>query len=137
MDHVGPEARSAMMGRIKGADTRPEITVRKILHRLGFRFRLHKSDLPGKPDIVLPRWRVIVFVHGCFWHRHPGCGRASTPSTRVAFWRKKFAANMARDVAVQEMLRDLGWRVCVVWQCELTRLDQVGMRLATFIRGQR
>jgi DNA mismatch endonuclease (patch repair protein) len=107
------------MSRIRSRDTAPEKAVRSLLHRLGFRFRLHPQRLPGKPDIVLTRHRTAVFVHGCFWHRHPGCRCATTPGTRTAWWLAKFARNVARDTAVRSALRAAGWRVVVVWECEL------------------
>lgn len=113
---VTPE-RSAMMAKIKARDTRPELVVRRWLHRAGYRFRLHRGDLPGRPDIVLPRHRTAVFVHGCFWHRHPGCARASTPHTRQEFWLSKFSRNVARDSAAHSTLQGLGWRVLIIWEC--------------------
>jgi DNA mismatch endonuclease (patch repair protein) len=137
MDHVSPQLRSQMMSRVKNANTQPELKVRKILHGLGFRFRLHGKKLPGRPDIVLPRWRTVVFVHGCFWHRHPGCSRASTPSCKVQFWRKKFDANVKRDEAARKQLDALGWRVLVVWQCELSQPRALSLRLARSIRAGR
>lgn len=105
------------MAGIKGRDTKPELVVRRIAHKLGLRFRLHRKDLPGRPDLVFPRRRLAVFVHGCFWHRHDGCRYTYTPKSRVAFWTKKFAANVARDRRNEEALRDLGWRVLVIWEC--------------------
>lgn len=109
--------RSAMMRAVRGKDTKPELAVRQTLHRLGFRFRLHRKDLPGRPDIVLPRHRLAIFVHGCFWHRHAGCKRASSPKTRSEFWNAKFEANVARDDRVQCALQDAGWKVLIVWEC--------------------
>lgn len=111
--------RSEVMSRIKGRDTSPELAVRSLLHRLGYRFRLHSRNLVGKPDIVLPRWRTVVFVHGCFWHRHRNCRFAYTPKTRKTFWLEKFAANVARDKAVARQLVKLGWRVITVWECKV------------------
>ena len=113
------------MSRILAKDTTPERAVRSALHRLGFRFRLHVRGLPGSPDIVLPKHRTVVFVHGCFWHRHPRCRHAATPKSRVAFWREKFAGNVRRDQRNFAALRRLGWRVVTVWECqthESTRL---------------
>lgn len=107
------------MSRIRGRNTAPERAVRSILHRLGFRFRLHVRGLPGSPDIVLPRHRTAVFVHGCYWHRHPGCRAATTPSSNQAFWLAKFSENVARDSIKQESLENAGWRVFVVWECEI------------------
>lgn len=116
-DIVDRATRSRMMSGIRGADTTPERLVRSYLHRAGLRFRLHARDLPGSPDVLLPRWRTAVFVHGCYWHRHRGCRFATTPSTNRAFWRRKFAANEARDRRNVRRLRALGWRVITVWEC--------------------
>lgn len=115
------------MAGIKGRDTKPELAVRRIAHKLGLRFRLHRKDLPGRPDLVFPRRRLAVFVHGCFWHRHDGCRYAYTPKSRVAFWTKKFAENVARDRRNEEALRDLGWRVLVIWEC-ITRNEEAVRR---------
>ncbi|WP_281376738.1 very short patch repair endonuclease [Rhizorhapis suberifaciens] len=114
---VSPQ-RSALMSRVGPKDTKPEMLVRRTLHRLGYRFRLHQADLHGRPDIVLPRYRTVIFVHGCFWHRHPGCSKASTPKTREDFWQDKFATNIARDRRNEDALRADGWQVLVVWECE-------------------
>ena len=116
--------RSALMSRVRGKDTKPEMVVRRLLHRLGYRFRLHRRDLPGSPDIVLPGRRAVVFVHGCFWHRHPGCRMASTPKTRTEFWLGKFARNVERDADHATALARTGWEVHVVWECE-TRAREV------------
>lgn len=109
------------MSGIRGKDTRPEMLVRRELHRLGFRFRLHRKDLPGKPDLALRRYSAVVFVHGCYWHRHQGCRYATTPATRPEFWKEKFQANVRRDRRDQTALRDAGWRVFVIWECALRR----------------
>ena len=106
------------MSRVRGRDTKPEMIVRRALHAMGYRFRLHRRDLPGSPDLVLPSRSVALFVHGCFWHRHSGCRLASTPKTRTDFWLAKFQRNVARDAANEARLRELGWRVIVVWECE-------------------
>lgn len=124
----GPEVtpqRSAIMRAVKGKDTKPEMAVRRVLHRLGFRFRLQRPDLPGRPDIVLPRCRLAIFVHGCFWHRHPDCRRATTPKTRIDFWSAKFAANVARDGRVEGELVAAGWKVLVVWECETKKPEDL------------
>lgn len=118
-DVVDVATRSRMMAAIKGRDTQPELVLRKQLHRLGFRFRLHRGGLPGRPDLLLPKWRVAVLVHGCFWHRHQGCRKATTPATRPQFWSDKFAANVARDARNHSSLLLLGWRVATVWECAL------------------
>lgn len=111
------------MSRIRGKDTRPEVRVRSVLHRMGYRFRLHRKDLPGKPDIVLPRYETVVFVHGCFWHRHPGCRFAYTPKSRIEFWNAKFQRNVERHAEVEEQLSELGWRIVVIWECETANED--------------
>lgn len=120
-DTLSAAARSALMSRIRGANTKPEIVVRSLLHRMGFRFRLHRRDLPGSPDIVLPRHATVVFVHGCFWHRHARCKGATTPKSRVDFWQAKFAKNVERDKRNRRDLRRLGWKVVVVWECDLKK----------------
>lgn len=126
MDKLTPAARSANMAAVKGKNTQPELRVRKLLHRLGYRFRLHSSKLPGKPDIVLPRHRLAVFVHGCFWHRHAGCRKASMPAERREFWSEKFSRTVERDAEALRKLSDAGWATLVVWECE-TR-DESGLR---------
>lgn len=118
-DIVDSTTRSRMMASIRGKDTRPEVSLRKALHARGFRYRLHSRHLPGRPDIALPRYRAVIFVHGCFWHRHDGCRYATTPKTRPEFWQAKFAGNVARDRCNAALLRDEGWRVAVVWECAL------------------
>ena len=135
VDPLSPEHRSWNMSRITGKDTKPERVVRSLLHRLGFRFRLHRKDLPGRPDIVLPKYKTVVLVHGCFWHRHAGCKYAYTPKSRTDFWRKKFERNVARDISSTRKLRDLGWSVLVVWECEVRDLDALAQRLEGEIRG--
>jgi DNA mismatch endonuclease (patch repair protein) len=123
-----------MMARIGQRDTAPEIAVRRLLHRLGIRFRLHRRDLPGTPDIVLPGRRIAVLVHGCFWHRHAGCRFAYNPKSRVDFWQAKFDRNVARDSEVRKALSDLGWRVHVVWECETGDLAALQKRLRRLFR---
>lgn len=121
MDIVSKNQRSWNMSRIRGKDTKPERAVRSLLHRMGYRFRLHRRDLPGKPDIVLPKYRAVVFVHGCFWHRHKGCRYAYTPKTRKEFWENKFSENIRRDKENSARLRQLGWKIIYVWECETER----------------
>lgn len=118
IDIVSKEQRSRNMSRIKGRDTKPELVVRRTAHKLGFRFRLYRKDLPGTPDLIFPKHRLAVFVHGCYWHRHNGCRFAYSPKSRVEFWTKKFKQNVERDGRNQTALRDLGWRVLVIWECE-------------------
>lgn len=129
MDHLSPSARSANMARVKGKHTSPEILVRKLLHGMGKRFRLHRNDLPGTPDIVMPRHRQVIFVNGCFWHRHEGCRRATMPGTRTEFWEAKFGATVARDARNREALMAGGWGVVVVWECETRDLEALAQRL--------
>jgi DNA mismatch endonuclease, patch repair protein len=117
MYEIDPK-RSAMMARIGSRDTAPELAVRRALHQMGYRFRLCRRDLPGRPDVVLPRHRMIFLVHGCFWHRHSGCRFAYMPKSRVEFWKAKFKANVARDRRVLRELQDRGWTVQVIWECE-------------------
>lgn len=121
MDIVNEEVRSRMMAGIRGTDTKPEMKVRKLLHRYGFRYRLHSPKLPGRPDIVLPRYQLCIFIHGCFWHRHEGCKYATTPRTREEFWRLKFQQNVARDERATNMLIEQGWRVFEIWECGIRR----------------
>ena len=123
MDRISSEKRSWNMSRIKSKDTTPERIVRSFLHRNGFRFRLHVKDLPGKPDIVLPKYKTVIEIRGCFWHRHKGCKDATTPSTNAEFWQKKFAENVARDKRTEQELKKLGWNVIVVWECETIKIE--------------
>ena len=118
MDSLSKERRSWNMSRIRNRDTKPELTVRSLLHRKGYRFLLHKKNLPGRPDIVLPRFKKIIFVHGCFWHRHDGCRYAYTPKSKISFWQDKFNQNIKRDKEVQDALFQLGWQVYIIWECE-------------------
>jgi len=137
VDFLSPRERSERMSRIRGKDTRPELALRKVLHGLGFRYRLHGKNLPGKPDLVFPRYKTVVFVHGCFWHRHPGCSIATTPKSNTPFWVEKFEKNVARDANVTAQLEKQGWNVLVAWECELsspTKAIQTGERIATQIK---
>jgi DNA mismatch endonuclease (patch repair protein) len=118
-DIVDTATRSRMMAGIRGKNTKPELEVRRFLHRLGFRYRLHDRRLPGRPDIVLPKYRTVVFVHGCFWHQHPGCRLSARPDTNATFWRNKLRANVERDERDQTRLKELGWRPLTVWECAL------------------
>ena len=129
MDIVDPQRRSQIMARIGPRDTQPELTVRKIAHRLGFRFRLHAKNLPGRPDLVLKRHRTVIFVHGCFWHRHAGCANTTMPKTRVKFWEAKFEENVLRDARTVAALRAAGWRVITIWECETERSGVIERRL--------
>ena len=111
------------MAAIKSKDTKPEIAVRKLLHSLGYRFRLHRKDLPGSPDIVLPKYKTVIFVHGCFWHRHENCKYATTPKTRVEFWENKFKANVKRDLEINEKIKNIGWQSLVIWECDTRNIS--------------
>ncbi len=134
MDTFPPEKRSDIMRCVHSTDTTPERKVRSLLHKLGYRFRIHRPDLPGKPDIVLPKRRTVVFVHGCFWHRHQGCPRATTPASRQEYWLPKFRRTVDRDRKNQEELRQRGWNVVVVWECETKDLkEKLGNRISRLI----
>jgi len=122
-------SRSDIMRAVKRANTAPEIIVRQVLHALGIRFRLHRRDLPGSPDVVLPRFRTVIFVHGCFWHRHPDCRYTTTPKTRQEYWLPKFAANIERDLRKEAQLQALGGRVLLVWECETKQREELTLRL--------
>jgi len=117
------------MSAIKSKNTKPEIAVRKMLHALGYRFRLHRKDLPGSPDIVLPKYKTVIFVHGCFWHRHENCKYASTPKTRKEFWENKFKENIERDLKTQNNLKSLGWKSEIIWECELKSIKEIKQKL--------
>lgn len=121
------------MSRVKGRNTKPEILVRSMIFRMGFRFRLHKRDLPGTPDIVLPRHGKIIFVHGCFWHGHSGCLRSKRPENNKSFWDKKIDCNIKRDKLNYLQLRKLGWKVLVVWECETRKVDKLSQKLEGFL----
>ena len=121
MDHLTKEQRSRNMSHVHGKDTKPEMVVRSFLHRQGFRFRLHAKDLPGHPDIVLPKYKTVIEVRGCFWHCHPGCRKATIPASNCAFWHDKLQQNVARDAKNDSALEALGWQVIVVWECQLRK----------------
>lgn len=128
LDRLSPERRSWLMSRIHGANTKPELAVRSLLHRMGYRFRLHQKDLPGTPDIVMQGRGTVVFVHGCFWHGH-ACKRTKMPKSRVDYWAEKIEANRRRDARKRRKLKSLGWNVVVVWECELKRPDRLAGKL--------
>jgi len=136
-DVVDKATRSRMMSGIRGKNTKPEMLVRSHLHAEGFRYRLHVRALPGSPDLVLPRWRTVIFVNGCFWHRHVGCEYAYVPKSRKDFWLAKFERNIARDAAAYVALEQAGWRVIVVWECTLRNNGRqtILAELAHLIRG--
>ena len=126
-DIVDKATRSRIMAAIRSKDTKPELVLRRALHARGLRYRLNAKGVPGRPDLLFPRFKAAVFVHGCFWHRHEGCRLASNPASRKKYWQAKFAANVVRDRTVQDELIDLGWRVATVWECALKKPDQVSM----------
>lgn len=125
------------MSRIRGKDTKPEIAVRKLVHRMGYRFRLHRRDLPGSPDLAFPGRKKVIFVHGCFWHMHPdpGCRRARVPKSRVDYWKPKLERNRGRDLENEEKLRRLGWEVLVVWECEIRHAGRLEDGIREFLEG--
>jgi DNA mismatch endonuclease, patch repair protein len=127
------EKRSRLMSRVRQRDTKPEMAVRRRTHALGFRFRLQRNDLPGRPDLVFPRLRKVLFVHGCFWHSHAGCKWATVPKTRAEYWESKFTANRARDVRVTQALREAGWEVGIIWECETRHPDLLTWHLQEFL----
>lgn len=133
VDRFSPEKRSGIMAQIKGRDTLPEKAVRCVLHRMGYRFRLRRVDLPGKPDVVLPKHKKVVFVHGCFWHGHKGCKRSARPSTNIKFWNRKLSGNESRDRRVKSELLSKGWGVLVIWGCETTNDKSIERRLHKFL----
>lgn len=136
MDTVDQAKRSLMMGRIRGKDTKPELTVRRVAHRLGYRYRLHRSDLPGRPDLVFSRRRKVVFVHGCYWHRHPGCQYAYSPKSNVDFWTQKFESNLRRDLAALTLLSQSGWDPLIIWECECADDQFVAAKLTNHLGEQ-
>jgi DNA mismatch endonuclease (patch repair protein) len=129
-DKLSVTRRSWNMSRIKSRDTNPELAVRRSLHRLGYRYRLHRNDLPGKPDLVLPKHRIVIFVHGCFWHQHSGCIDCSKPKTNAKYWGPKLSANLQRDRKNRRLLRRLGWTPIVIWECQTQRIEQLRDRLS-------
>lgn len=137
-DTLSPSARSERMGKVRGRDTKPELIVRRLLHGMGYRYRLQARDLPGRPDIVFRGRRKAIMVHGCFWHRHPddSCKLARLPKTRLDFWLPKLEGNRQRDIANVERLEAMGWEVLLVWECELRDRERLGNKLRRFIEGR-
>ena len=133
MDILTKEKRSWNMSRIRGKDTKPEVIVRSLLHKMGYRFRLHVKTLTGCPDIVLPKYKAVIFVHGCFWHRHPGCKYAYTPKSRQDFWTKKFQKTVERHEIVTRELEGQGWNTLVLWECETANTEKISRKLIDFI----
>lgn len=134
-DRLTPQQRSGNMSKIRSRDTGPEIAVRKLIHSLGFRFRLHDATLPGRPDIVLKRHRCIIQVHGCFWHQHTRCVDGRIPSSRQGYWREKLTRNVERDLRVERELRELGWRVITIWECEVGDKVKLTAKLVRLLRA--
>ena len=132
-NHLISASRSKNMSAIKSKNSKPEVEVRKFLHAMGFRFRLHKKDLPGSPDIVLPKYKTVIFVHGCFWHRHQNCKYASNPKTRVDFWNKKFNDNIERDIKVRKELENLEWNYLIIWERQIKNKTYLKEKLRTFL----
>lgn len=134
-DVFSTEERSQIMARVKSKNTKPEMLVRSLIHHMGFRFRLHHDKLPGKPDIVLPRHKKIVLVHGCFWHQHPGCSQAERPTSNTEYWNKKLDRNMERDKKNKAELERLGWQVLTLWECEIKKHEALWGKLEEFLYG--
>lgn len=132
MDTLDPERRKILMSHIGGKNTRPELVVRSLAHRLGYRFRLHRRDLPGTPDLVFPSRHAIIFVHGCFWHGH-NCRKGKLPKTNLPFWEKKISDNRARDERNLQELNLLGWKTLIVWECELRKTDNLISKIVRFL----
>jgi len=135
VDRLSKEHRSWLMSRVRGKDTTPEMVVRRVAHGLGFRYRLHRKDLPGKPDLVFPKLRSVIFVHGCFWHRH-GCKKATTPKSNTDFWLAKFERNVERDNQNKADLRAQGWRVKTIWECETREIEALTREVQDFLSDQ-
>lgn len=133
MDRLSPQDRSRNMRAIRGKDTKPEVAVRRLLHAAGYRFRLHGAGIPGRPDVVFASRRKVIFVHGCFWHRHKGCRFTYTPKSRIEFWQAKFDQNVARDRRIEAQLRDRGWQYLVLWECEVAAAKVLLIRVAAFL----
>ena len=133
MDSLTPEERSKRMALVRGKNTKPEMIVRRLVHSLRYRYRLHDRKLPGRPDLVFKRRRKVIFVHGCFWHRHAGCPRSTMPKSRMEFWREKWEDNERRDHNNQAKLCALGWEVLIIWECELKDLDRLAGRICDFL----
>lgn len=135
-DGLSAEKRSWLMSCIRGKNTKPEMKVRKLAHAMGFRFRLYRREMPGTPDLVFPKMRVVIFVHGCFWHRHPGCSKASTPKSNTDFWSQKFKRNVERDAVNYALLEEAGWKVAVIWECETRDQLLLESKLRLILEGR-
>ncbi|MDR7270670.1 DNA mismatch endonuclease (patch repair protein) [Pelomonas saccharophila] len=137
MDTLTPAERSARMALVRGKDTKPELQVRRLVHGMGYRYRLHRRDLPGTPDLVFPGRSKVIFVHGCFWHRHLNCALARLPKTRGEFWLPKLTANAERDARNLRALRKLGWSVLTIWECQLGDIAKLAKKIRGFLDAQR
>ncbi len=137
-DTLSPPERSKRMSLVRNKDTKPELLVRRLVHGLGYRYRLHQTNLPGKPDLVFASRRKVIFVHGCFWHRHPSsdCKLARLPKSRLEFWLPKLEGNRERDLRNQELLAQEGWRVLVIWECELRNMGELKAKIVDFLEGE-
>jgi len=134
-DHLTKEKRSWNMSRIRSKNTKPEMIVRSMLHRMGYRFRLYRNDLPGKPDIILRKYKTVIFVHGCFWHRHKGCKRCTTPGSNQDYWLPKFEKNIIKDKKNQKLLKKQGWNYIIVWECKIKDLDKLSVKLDKILKS--
>lgn len=133
-ERLSKEARSRLMSKVRGKNTAPELLVRSVLRSLGYRFRVHVADLPGVPDVVIPRLKLCIFVHGCFWHRHPDCARATCPTNNAAFWSEKFSRTVVRDRRTASALRRAGWSVAVIWECKTRDRDALERKISAIAR---
>lgn len=135
VDHLSEKQRSELMGRIRSKHTKPELTVRRLVFSLGYRYRLHRRELPGIPDLVFPSRKKAIFVHGCFWHRHEGCSRASMPKSNAAYWSEKLERNVERDALNRAQLRSLGWDALQIWECEIKGEQWVRRKIVKFLES--
>lgn len=135
MDSLTKEQRSELMAKVKSKNTKPELIVRSITHRMGFRYRLHDKKLPGKPDMVFKKSKKVILINGCFWHRHIGCSRCRMPKSRRSFWKEKFKRNIARDEITKKRISDLGWNYLIIWECELENISALSDKIRTFLES--
>ena len=137
LDPLSPAERSERMSRVRGKDTKPEIVVRRLVHSMGYRYRLHSRKLPGHPDLVFAARKKALFIHGCFWHRHPGCPNCRLPKTKLDFWAPKLEGNRERDIANQRQLKELGWAYLVIWECELKDQAELSSKIVKFLEDEK
>jgi len=137
MDTLSPKERSERMSLIRCTGSAPEMKLRRLVHRMGFRYRLHVKELPGKPDLVFPARNAVIFMHGCFWHRHKGCRLARLPKSKLGFWKPKLEANKERDLRNQQQLESMGWRVLVIWECEMADVEHVSIIIREFLQNEK